>query len=313
MINSIENDMVNVFVAAVLIAFTFIFFYSKKLKLKLPLLMAIILLSLMLKKELVSFEFFLSNSHVDVEFISFVFNLLYFTLILNIIYSYINYSFYKRNGEKTELIVRLFKMASCVFLIMCFGERFYLSTSGVITFGSVSGIIIGMASKAVLSNFISGIMLYFDKPFNVGDYILSPQDKVSGTVSKIGFRITTLINDEHKVVYIPNSLFSTLILINSSRAANKRIFFDFSITIEEYVKIPEFIEKIKHLAINNRSINANGISCFVNDITQGALNIHVSCFVEKDSYNEYEDTKNELILSIINLMEEEKISFCFEK
>ncbi|MDI8978017.1 mechanosensitive ion channel, partial [Salmonella enterica subsp. enterica serovar Lubbock] len=42
-------------------------------------------------------------------------------------------------------------------------EHFGMSLSGLLTFGGIGGIAVGMAGKDVLSNFFSGIMLYFDR------------------------------------------------------------------------------------------------------------------------------------------------------
>ncbi|MDI8954227.1 mechanosensitive ion channel, partial [Salmonella enterica subsp. enterica serovar Anatum] len=41
--------------------------------------------------------------------------------------------------------------------------------------------------KDVLSNFFSGIMLYFDRPFSIGDWIRSPDRNIEGTVAEIGW------------------------------------------------------------------------------------------------------------------------------
>ena len=59
-----------------------------------------------------------------------------------------------------------------VFLF--YGEHFGMSLSGLLTFGGIGGIAIGMAGKDILSNLFSGIMLYFDRPFKIGDWVSSP-------------------------------------------------------------------------------------------------------------------------------------------
>ncbi|WP_250666706.1 mechanosensitive ion channel domain-containing protein, partial [Escherichia coli] len=51
---------------------------------------------------------------------------------------------------------------------------------------------------------LSGIMLYFDRPFNIGDWVSSPDRNIEGTVVEIGWRITKIVTFDHRPLYIPN-------------------------------------------------------------------------------------------------------------
>ncbi|XPE44480.1 hypothetical protein ACNKHV_11265 [Shigella flexneri] len=44
----------------------------------------------------------------------------------------------------------------------------------MLTFGGIGGLAVGMAGKDILSNFFSGIMLFFDRPFGIRYSIRSP-------------------------------------------------------------------------------------------------------------------------------------------
>lgn len=267
----------------------------------------IIIISFYLKKKL---TFVIDGfKTVDKDTIDLLFDVLYFYMILNLIYGYIDFIFKNKPTDKKFYIVRLFKMISFVFLFMCFGERFYLSASGVITFGSISGIVIGMASKPVLSNFIAGVMLYFDKPFNVGDSISSPQDKFSGSILKIGFRITTVLNDAHQLVYIPNSLFSTLVINNVSRAENKKIDVNLLVIAEDYAKLNAFITEMTNMMSANEDIMKENQSCSITNVVAPNINIEIACFVCKNNYPNFNTIRNNFILQIMDLLNKKEIRF----
>lgn len=278
-------------IAILFILSILIFIRVKSLKIRTPLLVIIVLAGFFVKKELLFISLHAKSKVADSDFISLLFSVLYFYLFLSLIYSYINKLIGNKLGDRSKFITKLLKITSFVFLVMCFGERFYLSASGIITFGSVGGIIIGMSSKAVLSNFISGIMLYFDRPFNVGDSVCSPQDKISGTVSKIGLRITTLISDENKPIYIPNSLFSTLIIINSSRAADKKIVIKLTIPISSYNGVSGFIEDIIDEISKDNLIEEGSVKCYIYDVTQDSILMQLSCFVQQSNYSNFNEIK----------------------
>jgi potassium efflux system protein len=66
---------------------------------------------------------------------------------------------------------------------------------------------LGFGLQEVFANFVSGLILLFERPIRIGDVITL--NNVSGTVSKIHIRATTLIDWDRKEVIIPNKTFIT--------------------------------------------------------------------------------------------------------
>ena len=93
----------------------------------------------------------------------------------------------------------------------------------MLTFGGVGGLIVGLAAKDLLSNFFGGMMIYFDRPFKVGDWIRSPDRQIEGTVERIGWRMTIIRTFDKRPLYVPNSVFSSIVVENPSRMLNRRI------------------------------------------------------------------------------------------
>ncbi|MCP5821341.1 mechanosensitive ion channel family protein, partial [Klebsiella pneumoniae] len=88
-----------------------------------------------------------------------------------------------------HIVSRVLKILIVIVVFLFYGEHFGMSLSGLLTFGGIGGIAIGMAGKDILSNLFSGIMLYFDRPFKIGDWVSSPDRQIEGTVVEIGWRI----------------------------------------------------------------------------------------------------------------------------
>lgn len=84
-----------------------------------------------------------------------------------------------------------------------------------------AGLAIGLAVKDNLSNFAGGVMLLFNKPFKVGDYI--EVQSQAGTVRNIGILYTMLTTSDFKTIYIPNGPLSTGTIVNISRQPRRRI------------------------------------------------------------------------------------------
>lgn len=71
---------------------------------------------------------------------------------------------------------------------------------------------LGFGLQAIFANFVSGIIILFERPVRVGDVVTIGE--YSGTVSKIRIRSTTLIDFDRKEVIIPNQSFVTDRLVN---------------------------------------------------------------------------------------------------
>ncbi|MDH2997906.1 hypothetical protein A1D22_00975 [Pasteurellaceae bacterium LFhippo2] len=71
---------------------------------------------------------------------------------------------------------------------------------------------IGFGMQEIVANFVSGIIILFERPVRVGDMITI--GNFSGTVSKIRIRATTLIDGDKKEVIVPNKAFITERIVN---------------------------------------------------------------------------------------------------
>lgn len=105
------------------------------------------------------------------------------------------------------------------YLLIGFGSLTALSMMGVqwdklqwVAGGLSVGIGFGM--KEILSNFVSGIIILFERPVRIGDTVTI--GSFSGTVSRIRIRATTLTDFDRKEVIIPNQQLMTERLINWS-------------------------------------------------------------------------------------------------
>lgn len=84
----------------------------------------------------------------------------------------------------------------------------------VIALSAAIGIAVGLAAQDLLKNVFGGIMILFDRPFQVGDKIEVGENY--GEVLAIGLRSTRIVTDDDSVVCIPNSAIMTQFVSNSN-------------------------------------------------------------------------------------------------
>lgn len=76
------------------------------------------------------------------------------------------------------------------------------------------GVGLGFGLQEIFANFISGIIILFERPVRIGDVITIGE--LSGTVSRIRIRATTIIDFDRKEIIVPNKTFVTERLVNWS-------------------------------------------------------------------------------------------------
>ncbi len=85
-----------------------------------------------------------------------------------------------------------------------------IDVSGIIAGLGITGVALSLALKDILSNFVSGILIFIHEPFRVGDSI--EVEGKSGKVKGINLRYVT-IESEGKDILVPNSISTSKIVI----------------------------------------------------------------------------------------------------
>ncbi|MDF5683392.1 mechanosensitive ion channel family protein, partial [Vibrio parahaemolyticus] len=181
----------------------------------------------------------------------------------------------QKNRDETTVqaiakVARLFFITVGILTVM---QAFGLSLSGLLTFGGVGGLIVGLAAKDLLSNFFGGLMIYFDRPFKVGDWIRSPDRQIEGTVERIGWRMTIIRTFDKRPLYVPNSVFSSIVAENPSRMLNRRIYEKIGLRYDDAEKMPQIITAVKEMLKNHKDIDARQ-TLIVNFDTFGPSSLH---------------------------------------
>lgn len=73
---------------------------------------------------------------------------------------------------------------------------------------------LGFGLQEIFANFVSGLIILFEKPVRIGDVVTI--GNLSGTVSRIRIRATTITDFDNKEIIVPNKTFVTDQLVNWS-------------------------------------------------------------------------------------------------
>ena len=186
-----------------------------------------------------------------------------------------------------------------------------IDLSGVVIGMGVAGIAIAFALQNVLSDVFSAFSIYFDKPFEIGDYIVVGE--YSGTVKKIGMKSTRVQLLQGEELVLANSVLTTTNVRNYKKMKKRRINFSFGVTYDtptkKLKKIPDIIkdiinpEKLKYVYKLDRA--------HFTEFGDYSLKFDVVFYMDNKDYAIYRDTQQEINFKIKEAFEKEGIEMAF--
>lgn len=172
----------------------------------------------------------------------------------------------------------------------------------------IGGIAIAFALQGILGDLFSSFSLYFDKPFKVGDFIITGD--TLGVVKHIGVKSTRLQSLFGEEITLSNQELTKAKIQNYKRMEERRITFGFGILYEtpyESVKrVPEMVEEVVQSVAKVRFDRAHFKS-----FGDSSLDFEVVYYVLDPDYNIYMDIQQEINLKIMEAFEKAHIDFAY--
>lgn len=206
-------------------------------------------------------------------------------------------------------LLRLTVMVTALLVIL---QTLGFGISGVLAAGGVGGIAIGFAARDLLANFFGGLLVYWDQPFRVGDWVRSPDREIEGTVEEIGWRLTRIRTFDRRPLYVPNSVFPNITVENPSRMQFRRIFETVGIRYEDWRQMESICDDVREMLMNHEDIATDEIM-IVNFNTWGesSLQFFIYCFTKTVKWVEFHRVKHDVLLRVMRIVEGHGAEFAF--
>jgi small conductance mechanosensitive channel len=155
-------------------------------------------------------------------FVAFVF-LAFFYLIYRAVRRLIVGSLGKANVDPSirDMLGHLVKWTIMGFGLVIAFNQIGIQITALLTGVSIIGLAMGLAAQETLANFIAGIVIFWDKPFRIGDSI--EIEGASGTVQRVTFRSTRMLDADGQIIVLPNTYVLAHRLSNASAHTLRRV------------------------------------------------------------------------------------------
>ncbi|WP_051219273.1 mechanosensitive ion channel family protein [Oceanobacter kriegii] len=211
-----------------------------------------------------------------------------------------------------ELVGKIARVVVIVLMVLPILQALGITISGLLAFGGMGGLVVGLAAKDLLANFFGSLVVYMDRPFRVGDWIRSPDRNIEGTVESIGFRVTCIRTFDKRPLYVPNSVFTSIAVENPSRMLNRRINETIGVRYEDSHRMATVLSRVEDMLRNHDDIDTNQ-TLMVNFNAFGAssLDFFIYCFTKTTDWATFHKVKQDVMLQIINIIHDEGADCAF--
>lgn len=199
-------------------------------------------------------------------------------------------------GKLITLIILFFGL----FLLL---ETTNHSLSALIAFGGVGGLALAFASQEVIANFFGGLMIYVTRPFLVGDWINLPDKQIEGIVEEIGWYMTLIRAFDMKPIYVPNAIFSKMIVITPSRMTQRQFKEVIGLRQQDFGALKAIIDEIKamlqqHPEVDQRQRIIVGLNGFGNY----TLDIRLDFYIKRIDTVGYAEVRQDVLFKIAEII-----------
>jgi MscS family membrane protein len=200
----------------------------------------------------------------------------------------------ERKGEPIDktfiaAIGKLIRAAAIITALLIILQSMGINIAGLLAFGGVGGIAVGLAARDIMANVFGGLTVYLDRPFAVGDWI--------------GWRRTIIRTFDQRPLYVPNAVFTNISVENPSRMHNRRIFENIGVRYDDVAVVPAILEDIRNYLKENPDIEqSRTLMVNFNQFGPSSLDFFIHVFTKTRVWTEFHMIKEQVLLKIADII-----------
>ena len=220
-----------------------------------------------------------------------------------------------RKQERGEIKIK--QLGGLMMIINVFiwflGIVFLLSNWGIevtpiIAGLGIGGIAVALAAQNILGDLFSYFVIFFDRPFEAGDFIIV--DDKMGTIEYVGIKTTQIRALGGEQIIIGNSNLTNSRIHNYKRMVQRRVVFSIDVEYGTPLEVLQTIPPMLKSIVQARKLTTFDRAHF-SAYKDWSLRFEVVYFVLSADFNTYMDTQQEINFEIYQEFQKKNINFAF--
>lgn len=205
-------------------------------------------------------------------------------------------------------VFRIFQLIIWIIALFIILGVLGVNLTGLLAGAGFMGIVVGLAAQETLGNVVSGLIMMFSRPFEIGDWI--EISDYSGIVEEISIIYTVVRTFDGELVSFPNQMVSSNEVDNKSRTGRLRvretIGIDYEADPSKAKEIAEEELKKHELTMENPAPRA-----VVDELADSSVNIILLFWIDDPAPYKRREARSDIITSLKKRYEEEGIGIPF--
>lgn len=216
----------------------------------------------------------------------------------------------KLDDMLVPLISGIVKCAIVIIVVLLILENLGVEITAALGSLGIGAAAIALASKDTLANLFGSIVVFFDRPFEIGDWI--ELNGVEGEVEEIRLRTTLIRTYDNSVVTMPNSLLTNACIDNFERRKYRRFEANFGVLYSTTAtQIEQIVDEIKDYLAKNQDTYGPSYYVAFGGFGDSCLDIQVTAYTMNHGKARHMVDKQKLMFEIMKIVEKAGTGFAF--
>ncbi len=216
----------------------------------------------------------------------------------------------KTNRTLSSVLEKIFRMLVAAFCAITVLDELGYPVTGLITGVGLAGLTLSLAAKESASNLFSGLVILFEHPFGIGDWI--KVGSVEGTVEDLTFRSTKVRALDNSLYILPNSTVCNADVNNGTNRTKRLFRFTLGVTYDTTrAKLETLMADLAAMLRAHEEVEASSVIVELSGFGDSSIDILVHCYVLRPEIGAFLAVQNTLNLDIMDVMQRDGVTFAF--
>ncbi len=216
----------------------------------------------------------------------------------------------KLDDQLVPMLRKVLKVFTAVIGFIFILQNLNVNVGSLLAGLGLGGLAFALAAKDSISNVFGSIVIFVDKPFQIGDWVVI--GSVEGVVEEVGFRTTRVRTFYNSLVTVPNQQMTNVSIDNYGMRRYRRYKTTLGLTYDTPPeKMQAFCEGIRAIISGLPGMRKDSYLVEFHGFGDSGLLVFIYCFMEVPDWAAELRTRTNLNLEILRLADRLAVSFAF--
>lgn len=190
-----------------------------------------------------------------------------------------------------------------ILAIVIIVQEWGYDVSALIAGFGLGGLAFSLAAQDTIANLFGFSMIVGDRPFNVGEYIKTPD--VEGTVEYVGVRSTRIRQLDQALVTVPNKQLANSVIMNWSRLSKRMVNFTIRVAPDTNKDdLEHLLAAIRTMLASRERVDPKSVVVYFTSFSEMGFELLIRCYVSIADWTEFQGEKEAINLEIMRIFSE---------